>query len=138
VEVVVAHELGHRREGHVTKFTLLAMAGAAGAVLVLWAVLGTRVGDPRTLPEALLLLLALELAALAPGAWLSRRFERAADRCSLELTDQPAAFARAHLELARRNLSDLEPPRLVYVLLFSHPTAPERLAAGRAWRAAHP
>jgi STE24 endopeptidase len=138
VEVVVAHELGHRRDGHVAKFTLLAMAGAAGAVLVLWAVLGTRVGDPRTLPEALLLLLALELVALAPGAWLSRRFERAADRCSLELTEQPAAFARAHLELARRNLSDLEPPRLVYLLLFSHPTAPERLAVGRAWGAVHP
>ncbi len=138
VEVVVAHELGHRRDGHVAKLTLLAMAGAAAGVLVLWAVLGTRVADPRTLPEALLLLLALELAALAPGAWLSRRFERAADRCSLELTEQPAAFARAHLELARRNLSDLEPPRPVYLLLFSHPTPPERLALGRAWSAAHP
>jgi len=138
VEVVVAHELGHRRDGHVAKLTLLGMAGAAVAVVLLWAVLGTRVADPRTLPEALLLLLALELAALAPGAALSRRFERAADRCSLELTRQPAAFARAHLELARRNLSDLEPPRLVYLLLFSHPTAPERLAFGEAWQAAHP
>ena len=138
VEVVVAHELGHRREGHVAKLTVLAMAAAAAAVFVLWAVLGTRVADPRTLPEALLLLLALELAALAPGAWLSRRFERAADRCSLELTEHPAAFARAHLELARRNLSDLEPPRPVYLLLFSHPTPPERLALGRAWSAAHP
>ena len=138
VEVVVAHELGHRRDGHVAKLTLLGMAGAAVAVVLLWAVLGTRVADPRTLPEALLLLLALELAALAPGAALSRRLERAADRCSLELTGQPAAFARAHLELARRNLSDLEPPRLVYLLLFSHPTAPERLAFGEAWRAAHP
>jgi STE24 endopeptidase len=114
------------------------MAGAVAAVFVLWAVLGTRVGDPRTLPEALLLLLALELAALAPGAWLSRRFERAADRCSLELTEQPEAFARAHLELARRNLSDLDPPRPVYLLLFSHPTPSERLALGRAWSAAHP
>jgi STE24 endopeptidase len=133
VEVVVAHELGHRRDGHVEKLTLLAIAGAAVAVALLWAVLGTRVADPRTLPNALLLLLGLELVALAPGAWLSRRFERAADRCSLELTEQPAAFARAHLELARGNLSDLEPPRLVYLLLFSHPTAPERLALGRAW-----
>jgi len=138
VEVVVAHELGHRRDGHVAKLTLLGMAGAAVAVVLLWAVLGTRIADPRTLPEALLLLLALELVALAPGAALSRRFERAADRCSLELTRQPAAFARAHLELARRNLSDLEPPRLVYLLLFSHPTAPERLAFGEAWQAAHP
>lgn len=133
VEVVVAHELGHRRYGHVLKLTVLAMAGAVLAVLLLWAVLGTRVADPRTLPEALLLLLALELTALAPGAWLSRRFERVADRCSLDLTEEPAAFARAHLELARRNLSDLEPPRLAYLLLFSHPTAPERLALGRAW-----
>jgi STE24 endopeptidase len=138
VAVVVAHELGHRRDGHVAKLTLLAMVGAAAAVALLWAVLGTRVADPRTLPEALLLLLALELAVLAPGAWLSRRFERAADRCSLELTEQPAAFARAHLELARRNLSDLEPPRVVYLLLFSHPTPPERLAFGRAWSTAHP
>jgi STE24 endopeptidase len=133
VRVVVAHELGHRRERHVAKLTLVAMAGAAGAVAFLWAVLGTRVADPRTLPEALLLLTALELVWLPAGSWLSRRFERAADRASLDLTEDPAAFGRAHRELARRNLSDLEPPQLAYVFLFSHPTPPERLAAGRAW-----
>jgi STE24 endopeptidase len=138
VQVVVAHELGHRRERHVAKLTLLAMVGAAGAVAVLWAVLGTRVADPQTLPEALLLLMALELAALPAGSWLSRRFERAADRSSLDLTRDPDAFARAHAELARRNLSDLQPPRVAYGLLFSHPTPPERLALGRAWEAAHP
>jgi STE24 endopeptidase len=133
VKVVVAHELGHRRDRHVAKLTVLAMAGAGVAVAVLWAVLGTRVGEPRTLPEALLLLLALELPAAPAFSWLSRRFERAADRCSLDLTEAPAAFARAHVELARRNLSDLDPPRLVYLLLFSHPTPPERLAIGREW-----
>ena len=137
VRVVVAHELGHRRERHVVKLTALAMLGALLAVVVLWAVLGTRVADPRTLPETLLLLFALELFGLPAGAWLSRRYERAADRCSLDLTEDTAAFVRAHVELARRNLSDLEPPRLVYVLLFSHPTPPERLAIGRAWREAH-
>jgi STE24 endopeptidase len=137
VRVVVAHELGHRRDGHVVKLTALAMAGAVVAVLLLWAVLGTRVADPRTLPEALLLLVALEAAALPGGSWLSRRYERAADRCSLDLTEEPAAFARAHVELARRNLSDLEPPRVVYLFLFSHPTPPERLALGRAWQEAH-
>ena len=68
----------------------------------------------------------------------ARRVERLETEVALELTEQPTAFARAHLELARRNLSDLEPPRLVYLLLFSHPTAPERLAVGRAWRAVHP
>ena len=137
VQVVVAHELGHRRDRHVAKLTLLAMAGAATAVAVLWAVLGTRIAQPQTLPEALLLLFALELVALPGGAWLSRRWERDADRCSLDLTEDAAAFVRAHGGLARRNLSDLEPPRLVYVVLFSHPTPPERLELGRAWRAAH-
>jgi STE24 endopeptidase len=137
VQVVVAHELGHRRERHVVKLTAIAMIGAAGAVAILWAVLGTRVGHPRTLPEALLLLFCLELVAAPALSGLSRRFERAADRCSLDLTEAPSAFARAHVELARRNLTDLDPPRLVYLLLFSHPTPPERLALGRAWSAAY-
>jgi STE24 endopeptidase len=135
VKLIVAHELGHRRDRHVLKGTLLAMLGAVIAVLVVWAVLGTRVASPRELPQALLLLTVLELVGLAPAAALSRRWERQADRCSLELTGDLEAFELAHVELARKNLSDLAPPRLVYLMLFSHPTPPERLAFGRAWAA---
>jgi len=137
VRLVVAHELGHRRDRHVVKLTLLGMAGACAAVMLVWAVLGTRVALPQELPAALLLLLVLELAGMAPGAALSRRWERAADRRSLDLTEDAEAFERTHVELARRNLADLEPPRLAYLLLFSHPTPPERLALGRAWAASH-
>ncbi|HXY81169.1 MAG TPA: M48 family metalloprotease [Gaiellaceae bacterium] len=137
VKLIVAHELGHRRDRHVAKGTLLGMAAAVAGVVLLWAALGTRVASPRELPLVLLLFSGLELAALAPGAALSRRWERAADRCSLELTGDAGAFERAMLELTRKNLSDIEPPRLVYLLLFSHPTPRERLALGRAWAAAH-
>ena len=136
LKLVVAHELGHARDRHVAKLTLLGMLGAVAAVLVLWAVLGTRTASPRELPVALLLLLGLQVFGLPAGAALSRRWERAADRSSLELTRDVDAFVEAHVELARRNLSDLEPPRLVYLLLASHPTAPERLALARAWAAA--
>ena len=66
-------------------------------------------------------------------AAVSRRMERAADRCSLELTHDLEAFERAHVELARKNLSELDPPRLAYLLLFTHPTPPERLALARSW-----
>ncbi len=138
LKLVVAHELGHRREGHVARFTALGMLGAAASVALLWAVLGTRVGSPRELPAALLLMLGLQVAGMPPGAALSRRWERVADRCSLELTGDPDAFERVHLSLARRNLADLAPPRLVYLFLFSHPTAPERLALAREWARAHP
>lgn len=136
LKLVVAHELGHRRDRHVAKATALEMAGAAAAVAVLWAALGTRMASGRELPVALLVLLGLQLLVAPAGAALSRRWERAADRASLELTRDADAFVRVHVELARRNLSDLAPPRLAYLLLFSHPTPRERLAAARAWAAA--
>jgi STE24 endopeptidase len=112
------------------------MASVVIAVAAVWAVLGSRVASPDELPAALLVLTVLELLGLAPGSGLSRRWERVADAFSLDLTHDVDAFERTHVELARKNLADLEPPRLAYVLLFSHPTPPERLALGRAWAAA--
>lgn len=143
--LVVAHELGHRREAHVLKGTLLGMAGAAAFVGVLWALArwdallsaagGTGPADPRIAPFVLLLALALELVVAPAGAALGRRWEREADRASLELTRNPDVFEEAHRELALANLSDLDPPRLAYLFLFAHPTQPERIAFGRRWRA---
>jgi STE24 endopeptidase len=143
IRLVVAHELGHRLARHVERGTLLAMAGAATVVLVLWALLSWPAllgaigafgpGDPRVAPFLLLVVSVFELLGLPLGAALSRRWEREADRSSLELTRDPEAFESAHRRLASANLSDLEPPRAVYALLFSHPTPPERIAAARAW-----
>jgi STE24 endopeptidase len=144
IRLVVAHELGHRRARHVERGTLLAMAGAATVVLVLWGVLSwpallgaigaSGPGDPRVAPFLLLVVSVFEILGLPLGAALSRRWEREADRSSLALTRDPEAFESAHRRLARANLADLEPPRAVYALLFSHPTAPERIATARAWR----
>lgn len=126
LKLVVAHELAHRRERHVLKGTLLGMAGAVGAVLILWAALGTP--QPGDYASAALLVTGLEIVALPFGAALSRRWERTADRFSLRLTRDRDAFIRTHVALARSNLADLEPPRLAYLTLFTHPTPPERLA----------
>ena len=143
ISLVVAHELGHRRARHVERGTLLAMTGAAAVVLVLWGLLSWPAlleaigsfgpGDPRVAPFLLLVVSVLELLTLPLGAALSRRWEREADRSSLELTRDPEAFESTHRRLARANLADLEPPRAAYALLFSHPTPPERIAAARAW-----
>ena len=143
IRLVVAHELGHRRARHVERGTLLAMAGAAAVVLVLWGLLSwpalleaigaSGPGDPRVAPFLFLVVGVFELIALPLGAALARRGEREADGSSLELTRDPQAFELALRRLARTNLADLEPPRTVYALLFSHPTPPERIAAARAW-----
>jgi len=132
VELVVAHELGHRRARHVAQGTLLGMLGAAATVAVVWALVADP-GDLRQAPLVLLVASALELVALPVAAAVSRRWEREADRFSLDVTRDPEAFEAAHRELATANLSDLDPPRPVYALLFTHPTPPERIAAGRAW-----
>jgi STE24 endopeptidase len=128
LEVVVAHELGHRRARHVAKATVLGMLGAAAGTLVVWAVVGNP-RDPAIAPLVLLIGLVLELLVLPLGTALSRRWEREADRFSVQLTGDPDAYRAVHRELALANLSDLDPPRLLYRLLFTHPTAPERLAA---------
>jgi STE24 endopeptidase len=128
LEVVVAHELGHRRERHVVKGTVLAMAGAVVGTLVVWALL-PHPQDPAIAPKLLLITAVLELLALPFEAALSRRWERVADRFSLDVTADRDAFRALHRDLALANLGDLQPPRLAYVLLFSHPTAPERIAA---------
>ncbi|HEY2543241.1 MAG TPA: M48 family metallopeptidase, partial [Gaiellaceae bacterium] len=129
LKLIVAHELGHRRERHVLKGTLLGMGGAVVLVLLLWGVLGSM--SPGDFPKAALLFTSLEIAGVPAISAVSRRWERAADRWSLELTGDRDAFVRAHVSLARKNLSDLDPPRLAYLMLFTHPTAPERLALAR-------
>jgi Zn-dependent protease with chaperone function len=129
VRLVVAHELGHRHERHVLLGTLFAMAGAVTATVAVWALLGTRVGDPHQVPLVLLIGLGIALTSLPALTAISRRWERTADRYSLELTGDRAAYATVFRRLAHTNLTDLDPPRLVYLLPFTHPTPPERLAA---------
>lgn len=131
VKLVVAHELGHRRERHVLKGTLLVMATTAAFVIFLWAVLGAL--EPDEIPLIMLLAAALQLVALPLGTALSRRWERAADRFALDLTGDADVFEDTFRTLALANLADLDPPRVLYYALFSHPTVPERVTFARRW-----
>jgi STE24 endopeptidase len=85
-------------------------------------------------PLVLLVLLLLELGGLPFETWVSRRWERTADRFALELTGDGDALEQMHRRLALANLADLDPPPLLYALLFTHPTPPERIAAARMSR----
>jgi len=146
IRVVVAHELGHRRFRHVAIWTVFSMVGTAVFVVGLWALFqwdwllraigADGAGGPRVIPFVVLAGALAELAVQPFAAALSRRWERDADRFSLDLTGDADAYEQTHRKLALSNLGDLEPPRAAYLFFFSHPTAPERLAAGRTWAAA--
>lgn len=127
VAVVLAHELGHRVKRHVAFLTALLMAGAVGYVLVLRLVLAQP--GPADTALVLLLGLGLQLVTLPLGSGLSRRFERTADRFSLELTGDEQAYRALHRTLALANLSDLAPPKWLYYGMFTHPTPQERLGS---------
>ena len=123
------------------------MAGTALFVIGLWLLLqwdgllaaigADGPGDPRVIPFVLFAGAVAELVIRPFGLALSRRWERDADRFSLDLTGDADAYEATHRNLALSNLGDLDPPKPAYLFFFSHPAASERLAAGREWTRAH-
>ena len=71
-------------------------------------------------------------AALAA---IARRWEYRADRFALLVTRDLGALESVFTDFVETNVSDLDPPRVVYYLRYTHPTVPERLDALR--RTAH-
>lgn len=144
---VVAHELGHVVAHDVRTGTVLGAMGAVAAttgaaVLLAWqplldAASVTGPGDPAA--AALLLALGAWAGLLSAPAQnaVSRRIERRADQHCLDLARDAATVAQMHRSLAVTNLAPLRPPRLLHLWFGTHPTSPERIAAARAWAAAH-
>ncbi|GII90208.1 M48 family metallopeptidase [Sinosporangium siamense] len=143
VRVVVAHELGHAKHDDVLYGTLIGGLGAAFGTCLLAAVTSTgflrrRTGiaslaDPRA---AGLVLSLISIGTVLSGPaqnLISRQIEGRADVHALDLTRDPATFVAIQQRLATTNLSDLAPDPLEYVLYFSHPPTPERIAIARSW-----
>ncbi len=145
VELVVAHEIGHWKRAHIWKGIGLSLLGMGivlwcGARALEWA--GRRgsfhlagPADVAGLPLFLLVLFVLNLVSLPIQNGISRRFEREADRASLELTGNTAAFIHSEVQLARSNLADLTPPPAIVWLLYTHPPVVERIRMAEAFRA---
>lgn len=148
VELVLAHEMGHWKHAHIWQGIGLALAGMAvvlfcAARILAWAAERRAFhlagpADVAGMPLFLLVLFVLNLVGLPIQNAISRHFERQADWTSLELTRNPAAFIRAEVELARSNLADLNPPRPVVWLLYTHPPVAERIRMADTFAASHP
>jgi STE24 endopeptidase len=137
VDLVVAHELAHWKHAHIWKGIGLSLIGTAlllwcGAQILTWAARRgafsmTGPADVAGLPLFLLVAFVLSLLSLPVQSGISRHFERESDRTSLLLTQDPAAFIRAEVDLARSNLADLAPPSLLAWALYTHPPVAERI-----------
>jgi len=127
--------------------TALGALGAAAVVCLLYLLLGNArvlsqggvesLADARSVPLVLALVAVLTTLGGPVQLLMSRRIEARADVHALDLTTDPDAFIAMQRRLAITNLSDLNPPPLVYGLFASHPTAPERIALARDWEKLH-
>ena len=142
VEAVLAHELGHYKHRHVLKRVgaMFAISLAGFALLgwlstKAWFYLGLGVRPALDAPNDAVALLMFLLVVPVFGcyvsplfAWLSRRHEFEADdyACAQSSAQDLAA---ALLKLHEDNAATLTPDPLYVRFYYSHPPAPERLAA---------
>ncbi len=142
VEVVLAHEIGHHRLGHIWKLLVIGGAlGFAGFWLIGVAMerlvrpLGLGgIDDVAGLPMIWLLFSLYHVALMPLQHGISRHFEREADRFALETTRQPEAFIGCMRRLAEQNLSDIDPSPWVEWWLYDHPSIARRIRMAEAFR----
>lgn len=137
VLVIAAHELGHAKYDDVLTGTIEGALVVAAASCALFLLLGDRVARARSVP-LMLAAYAIATFAISPlSNVISRHIEARADAHSLALTRDPETFVQAQRDLALTGLGDLRPSRVLYVLFFTHPSTPERIAMARDWERQH-
>jgi len=141
VEVVLAHELGHHRLHHLGILILMGSITAGFSCLVVDQVARLTLGslgilglqDLAVLPLIGLILFLVGLVLMPLTHGVSRWLEAQADRFALEQTRNPKAFITTMLRLAEQNLSEVEPPRWVEILLYDHPSISKRIALAQRY-----
>ncbi|WP_433231313.1 M48 family metallopeptidase [Actinomadura formosensis] len=158
IESIVGHELGHAKRDDVLWGTLVGALGIAGALCLLYPLMtsprllrragvdpggappgapggrGTRgAADPRSLALLLALVTAGTQLAAPVQNLVSRRIEARADAHALNLTRDPLTFVSMQRALSVRNISDLSPDAMEYLLWMTHPSGPDRIAMARDW-----
>lgn len=132
VEAVVAHEMAHWRQGHITRGLALGILGSFALWGLLFVVLRTTLPiSARIQPYAwAVILLFFTLAYFAANplqSYFSRNMELEADRAAVLLTGNVPAAVRLQVDLAAKNLSDVAPAPFIQWFSYSHPPAPKRI-----------
>jgi STE24 endopeptidase len=151
IEAVLAHELGHHVHGHMAKMiavqALVTLAGFWAAHEVLyWATYEQKMfpainfqnlTDFANLPLLALVASGLSLLLMPALNAYSRFTERQADLYCWKCVTDVTPYITAMEKLARQNLSESHPSRLVELLFHSHPPISKRIAAAEAWARDH-
>jgi Zn-dependent protease with chaperone function len=146
---IMAHEMCHYVEKHIyfgiAGYLLLSLIGLYLTYRIMnWAVKRwgkelkiSDVRDIRSLPLFLLIISVL-LFASSPLTNLASRYEESrADRYAINMTKDPADAISSFQELTRSGLSQVNPPLLVKIFRYDHPTMLERIAMLEEYEVKH-
>jgi Zn-dependent protease with chaperone function len=146
IEAVLAHELGHHVHGHMLKMiavqVVVTLLGFWAANEVLRYAIDDqkmffRISDFANLPLLALVASGLSLLLMPALNAYSRFTERQADQYCWQCVANVGPYITAMEKLARQNLSESHPSRVVELLFHSHPPISKRIAAAQAWAEAH-
>jgi STE24 endopeptidase len=146
IEAVLAHELGHHVHGHMLKMiavqAVVTLAGFWAANEVLRYAIDEQqmfqhLADFANLPLLALVASGLSLLLMPALNAYSRFTERQADLYCWKCVADVTPYITAMEKLARQNLSESHPSRLVELLFHSHPPISKRIAAAEAWAKSH-
>ena len=136
IETIIAHELAHQVHHDLplgaAMQALLTFGGLYVTHLFLrWGVARfgfAGVSDIAALPLLVLAAAVFSLLTMPLANAYSRWRERLADAFAMRVTGKARAFAAAMIRLANQNLAQVDPPRWLVWLLYSHPPIAERIA----------
>src|ERR1051326_8863633 len=146
IEAVLAHELGHHVHGHMIKMIVVqALVTLGGFWAANWVQryaiddqkMFQHLSDFANLPLLALVDSGLSLLLMPALNAYSRFTERQADLYCWKCVANVGPYITAMEKLAKQNLSESHPSRVVELLFHSHPPISKRIAAAQAWAESH-
>ncbi|MBP2241107.1 Zn-dependent protease with chaperone function [Cytobacillus eiseniae] len=137
---IMAHEMAHYVEKHIyfgiAGYLLLSLVGLYLTARIMEYVIGRwgnvlkipQVNDIRSLPLFLMILSMLLFISSPLSNFVSRYQELRADQFAIEMTRDTQAGIETFQELTRAGLSQVNPPLLVKIFRYGHPTMLERIS----------
>lgn len=142
VEVILAHEFAHYKLKHLLK---LISINALSTIFMFYLIFKTSnfvlglfnlsfLGDLASFPIIIFYMTLLGIITQPLENYLSRRFEKDADRIALETIGSSQAFISMMNKLSDQNLSDRKPRPLIKFFFFDHPPTDERIEMAKTFK----
>ena len=136
---VCAHEFGHHKFRHIRKHMLFSSISTLLGFYVLDLCIVklanmmnvSSIHDISLLPSYMLVLYLFGLIMMPIQNAFSRKLETEADTFALESTQNRSAFISVMEKLAKINLADTNPPKILKWIFYSHPPISERIALAK-------